>query len=76
MPNAGLPLPGQTGKFGTLKIEIDVLFPTKLSDSQKMLLKAAFYLPERLEVCDTIRSFRTAFQDHVTGWESCVPPQT
>ena len=76
IPNAGLPVPGQAGKFGSLKIEIDVLFPTKLSDSQKMLLKAAFYLPDRLEDCDAVRTFRTAFQDHVTGWESCVPGHT
>jgi DnaJ-class molecular chaperone len=73
VPNGGLPLPGEAGKFGNLKIVIDVLFPTQLSDSQKMLMKAAFYLPDRLEHCNAVRTFKTAFQDHLTGWEACVP---
>lgn len=72
VPNLGLPVPGQDGKFGALTITIDVLFPTRLSESQKMLMKAAFYLPENMEDCDPVRAFRTAFQDPVTGWEACV----
>jgi DnaJ-class molecular chaperone len=72
VPGLGLPVPGQDGRHGNLTITIDVLFPTRLSDSQKMLMKAAFYLPGHMEDGDPVRTFRTAFQDPVTGWEACV----
>eukprot|EP00892_Ulva_mutabilis_P004775 jgi/Ulvmu1/266/UM001_0270.1 len=71
VPNKGLPIPG-SDKCGNLILEIGVLFPKALSEAQKMLLRAAFYLPDEQEGCDAMKAFQQAFEDPVKGWQSCV----
>lgn len=53
-----------------LVIEFDVLFPTTISPTQRTLLKAAFYLPEKMgeEQSQAVKSFITAFSDEKNGW--------
>lgn len=72
IPDKGLPIPGTVSKFGNLILEVEVLFPKALSEAQKMLLRAAFYLPTDFERCDAMRAFQQAFEDPVKGWQSCV----
>lgn len=72
IPDKGLPIPGSNSKFGNLVLEIGVLFPKTLSEAQKLLLRAAFYLPAELEECDAMKTFQQAFEDPVKGWQSCV----
>lgn len=74
IPEKGLPIPGSTSKCGSLILEVGVLFPKVLSEAQKMLLRAAFYLPADLEECDAVQAFQQAFEHPVKGWQSCVAP--
>jgi len=76
IPDKGLPVPGTISKFGNLTLEVWVLFPQALSEAQKMLLRAAFFLPADFERCDAMKAFQQAFEDPVKGWKSCVAPCT
>uniref|UniRef100_A0A061RV16 DnaJ homolog subfamily B member 4 n=1 Tax=Tetraselmis sp. GSL018 TaxID=582737 RepID=A0A061RV16_9CHLO len=66
----GLPIPEQPGTRGNLLVVINILFPTFLSETQRMLLHAAFYLPDKLnnEQTKAVRAFEWAFKDELKGW--------
>lgn len=60
---------------GDLIVETELLFPVSFSNEQKMLLKAAFFLPPKLlpEQTQAIKGFEAAFKHTVKGWETGFP---
>ena len=60
---------------GNLIVEAELLFPSSLSEIQKMLLKAAFFLPAKLTATQiqAIKTFETAFKHPSNGWETGFP---
>lgn len=69
----GLPDPAAgIGARGDLVLECDVLFPKELTETQKMLVSAALFLPERKERCDAVKAFQHAYEDARTGWKGGV----
>lgn len=62
---------------GDLVVETELLFPASFSDPQKMLLKAAFFLPPRLlpEQAHAIKGFEASFKHPVKGWETGFPKE-
>ena len=69
----GLPDPsGGIGARGDLVLECEVLFPQQLTETQKMLIAAAVFLPERKERCDAVKAFQHAYEDPQSGWKSGV----
>lgn len=65
---AGMPKAG--GGRGDLKVVFDVVFPSALSATQKELLKAAFFLPEKVSPGQqaAVDAFLAAFGDFHSGW--------
>ena len=57
---------------GDLHITYEVVFPTALSEHQRTMLRAAFFLPHKLDAKQSkaVRSFETAFTDNTHGWIS------
>ena len=57
-----------------LVLEFDLVFPTCLTQQQKMLLKASLYLPAKPDEVQAkaLRSFEAAFKDTVHGWSTGV----
>ena len=55
---------------GDLHITYEVVFPVVLSEHQRTMLRAAFFLPHKLDGSQTkaVRSFETAFRDGTHGW--------
>ena len=55
---------------GDLHITFEVIYPVALSEHQRTLLKAAFFLPPKLDAkqAKVLRSFETAFTDETHGW--------
>jgi DnaJ family protein B protein 4 len=73
MPRQGLPNPrAGLGARGDLILKVQIKFPQKLSEAQKMLIRAAVFLPEEKAHCDAVNEFRHAFQDPLTGWHTGV----
>lgn len=70
VPGEGMPRPG-SGK-GTLVLNIDLLFPAAVSETQKMLIRSAFFLPSKLssEQTKAITAFEKAFKDERHGWST------
>jgi len=66
----GLPIPKSNGEKGDLHIVFNLLFPKSLNETQRMLLRAAFYLPKDInkEQAKAIRGFELAFKDELKGW--------
>lgn len=66
----GLPVPGSPGQKGNLLIVFNLLFPGTLSPTQRMLLRASFYLPAKMnnEQTKAVRAFELAFKDELKGW--------
>lgn len=66
----GLPVPRAPGQKGKLHVVFDLLFPSALSETQRMLLRAAFYLPPKLneQQSKAVRGFELAFKDELKGW--------
>lgn len=64
----GMPKPG--GGKGNLILDIELLFPSALSETQKMLVKSAFFLPAKLDEQQSkaIKAFEKAFKDDKHGW--------
>ena len=61
-----------TGGKGDLILEVELLFPTHITETQKMLIKSAFFLsttPSK-EQHKALRQFEQAFKDPLHGW--CV----
>ena len=73
----GMPKPGLPGQKGNLILEVDLLFPTGLSEAQKMLIKAAFFLPSgqthNEHQSRALREFEATFKDPKYGWAGLVP---
>jgi hypothetical protein len=46
---------------------LKIKFPQKLSEAQKVLIRAAVFLPGEKEHCGDVNEFRHAFQDPLTG---------
>lgn len=53
----GLGLPRGDGSFGSLVVQFDHVFPKSVSDTQKTLLRAAFFLPKELNKEQAARYF-------------------
>lgn len=55
---------------GDLRITYEVVFPVALSEHQRTMLKAAFFLPPKLDSkqAKALRAFETAFRDETHGW--------
>ncbi len=55
---------------GDLHITFEVVYPVSLTEHQRTMLKAAFFLPQKLDAKQTkaLRSFETAFRDETHGW--------
>lgn len=75
VPGEGMPNP--KGGRGNLILELDLLFPTHLAETQKMLLKSAFFLPPSLneEQSKALRDFEAAFTHPLKGWATVFPKQ-
>jgi len=59
-----------TGGKGDLVLEVELLFPTHISETQKMLIKSAFFLsaaPSK-EQNKALRQYEMAFKDPLHGW--------
>nr|AAV87177.1 radial spoke protein 16 [Chlamydomonas reinhardtii] len=72
VPGEGMPLPATPSARGNLVIEIDLLFPTHLTETQKMLLRSAFFLPppteQNEETKKALRDYEAAFKHDLKGW--------
>lgn len=70
VPNEGMPKP--SGGKGDLLVQVKVLYPYALTDAQKMLLKAAFFLPQKptVQQAKAVKAFELAFHDSLTGWST------
>lgn len=68
VPGEGMPKLG--GGKGDLIVETELLFPATINDNQKMLLKAAFFLPHKLSKpqSDAVHGFEVAFKNAEHGW--------
>lgn len=71
----GMPKPG--GGKGDLVVEVELLFPMGLTETQKMLLKSAFFLPQQPDATQAkaLQDFEKAFKDPLTGWASGIPKE-
>lgn len=74
VPGEGMPKPAGGGK-GNLILEVDLLFPTTLTETQKMLIKSAFFLPTHptKEQAKALREYESAFRDPLKGWSTALP---
>jgi hypothetical protein len=59
---------------GDLYLEFELLFPKHLTQQQKMLLAAGFYLPAKPDTAASkaLREFEAAYRDAKHGWSSGV----
>lgn len=59
-----------TGGKGDLILEVELLFPTHITETQKMLIKSAFFLPANpsKEQHKALRQYEQAFKDPLQGW--------
>lgn len=73
VPGEGMPKPA--GGKGNLILEVDLLFPTSITEAQKMLIRSAFFLPPvpTKEQAKALREFETAFKDPLKGWATGLP---
>lgn len=73
VPGEGMPKP--TGGKGNLILEVDLLFPVSITETQKMLIKSAFFLPAvpTKEQNKALRAYEAAFKDPLTGWSTALP---
>ena len=53
-----------------MHITFEVVYPAALNEHQRTMLKAAFFLPPKLDdrQAKALRSFETAFRDNTHGW--------
>mmetsp|Transcript_13241 Transcript_13241/g.45805 ORF Transcript_13241/g.45805 Transcript_13241/m.45805 type:complete len:343 (-) Transcript_13241:80-1108(-) len=70
----GLPKVGGGGK-GDLIILFELIYPHTLTEAQKEVIKAAFFLPAKpsKEAADAVAAFTKAFADPQKGWASGFP---
>mmetsp|Transcript_27589 Transcript_27589/g.70282 ORF Transcript_27589/g.70282 Transcript_27589/m.70282 type:complete len:361 (-) Transcript_27589:356-1438(-) len=76
VPGEGMPKPAGGGK-GNLILEVDLLFPASLTETQKMLIKSAFFLPPNpsKEQAKALREYEGAFRDPLKGWSTALPKE-
>lgn len=57
---------------GDLHLEFELQFPSRLSQQQKMLLRAGLFLPAKPDTAASkaLRALEAAFQDAQHGWAS------
>jgi len=69
----GMPRP--SGGKGDLILEVELLFPTGLNETQKMLIRSAFFLPAMPteEQSKAVRDYEKVFTSIKTGWSKNVP---
>lgn len=62
---------------GDLLLAAELLFPSHLSLQQKLLLRAALFLPPKPDEAQAraLRAFESAFRDGRHGWSTGVLPQ-
>ena len=70
LPGEGMPFAG--GGKGDMKVAFDVVFPAALSQTQRMLLKSAFFLPKNLSEAQkgAVDAFEKAFAHNTDGWST------
>ncbi|KAF5832029.1 radial spoke protein 16 [Dunaliella salina] len=75
VPGEGMPKP--TGGKGDLILEVELLFPTHITETQKMLIKSAFFLPgaPSKEQHKALRQYEQAFKDPLHGWATNLPKE-
>jgi DnaJ family protein B protein 13 len=58
-------------------LDIELLFPTSIAETQRMLLKSAFFLPTSLtaDQAKAIKAYETAFKDQLKGWATGFPKE-
>ena len=68
-------MPKSSGGRGNLILELDLLFPPSVSETQKMLIRSAFFLPLTLndKQAKAVRAYEAAFRDTLQGWASGIP---
>ncbi|KAI8474951.1 MAG: radial spoke protein 16 [Monoraphidium minutum] len=69
VPGEGLPRLGGGGAKGDLVLEFDLLFPSNLSQQQKMLLRGALLLPPKPDAAQA--RGRTGARRQGRGWRLC-----
>lgn len=72
LPGEGMPKPDNTK--GDLIIQAELLFPASLTEPQKHLLRAAFFLPAKLNDAQkkALWQFEAAFKDDIKGWSAGI----
>ena len=73
VPGEGMPAAG--GGRGDLVIELGILFPDTVNDTQKMLIRSAFFLPPKpsKEQSAAVHAYEVKFKDATSGWSTNVP---
>lgn len=68
IPREGFPKPG--GGKGNLVITYEIKFPSALSEHQRVMLRAGFFLPHKLDPqqAKAVKAFETAFRHETHGW--------
>mmetsp|Transcript_5049 Transcript_5049/g.10956 ORF Transcript_5049/g.10956 Transcript_5049/m.10956 type:complete len:346 (-) Transcript_5049:616-1653(-) len=71
----GMPKPG--GGKGNLIVDVELLFPTGVTETQKMLLKSAFFLPPQLtdKQHKALVAYEKAFKHPLEGWATAYPKE-
>lgn len=69
----GMPKP--TGGKGNLVLDVELLFPQAISETQKMLLRSSFFLPAQLsdKQSAAVHTFEKAFKHTQEGWATAIP---
>lgn len=67
----------EAGPRGDMHIVFDIFFPTQLTETQKLLLKSAFFAPAKPipEQAAAIKSYLHAYKDEVKGWANGYPEE-
>ncbi|KAG1680426.1 hypothetical protein FOA52_015517 [Chlamydomonas sp. UWO 241] len=70
----GMPIPGGAGR-GNLIVEVELLFPQGLTEAQKGLVKAGFFLPQQPseKQAHALLHFDKAFRHPLEGWSTGIP---
>ena len=55
---------------GNLVITYEIMFPSALSEHQRVILRAGFFLPHKLDPqqAKAVKAFETAFRHETHGW--------
>lgn len=74
VPGEGLPT--LEGGKGDLRIVFDITFPKTLSETQKSILKSAFFLPKSLtdRQAGAVKTYMSAFKHDTEGWAKGFGP--